>query len=534
MPKNSAKRSAGAFGSNHLLHILNASEDHRISRVGALKALGVPKTRATLDRLSDVINVLEADSRLEKIGGHSICLPCAPKCSRGAPTKFQSNFLEALEQAETQQLSRVGALKAMGLRRTRGNMDRLARAIDALHLEGSVQKLGGHSVCLLSGDAAAGTKRKNNDMEDSSDEDENWNDKDEKDEKSKRHKNSRTDENDKNSYLELIQEESGENGIALNRVRDFKLEKEGLLIFGDPKGVTEKWMVETMSPHQLKLLQIEGGNDFGNLHDIYRTVINEGMKIANQDLKNAIDTVVEQEREIARLLTKNDHDDDEDGIEKLSEIDRKRVQIAKEKIKAQWEKIDEESTNLVENVQPLEQKNKHRAEMLRTAKILKLTMPQKNIKTLTFPAHKLVKIPHLTDDKIDTFFRFSPPTDPGSRPSVGEREVLLSVDQEVRPQQIVVKKLTRVPPPPPEDGEFFDEEEKYEWKPVDRHVPRNAYAASAKKNPPPQFKSFSFPTELGKCSVYCNSKYETVIHVEMQKAPVYLSPGEPEVMAMLA
>lgn len=524
MPKNSVKRSAGAFGSNHLLHILNASEDHRISRVGALKALGVPKTRATLDRLSDVINFLEADSRLEKIGGHSICLPCAPKCSRGAPTKFQSNFLEALEQAETQQLSRVGALKAMGLRRTRGNMDRLARAIDALHLEGSVQKLGGHSVCLkiLSGDA--GTKRGIGEMEDSSD-------KDQKSNANQTNKKAKG-KNDKNSYLELIQEESGENGIALNRVRDFELEKEGLLIFGDPKGVTEKWMVETMSPHQLKLLQIEGGNDFGNLHDIYRTVINEGMKIANQDLKNAIDTVVEQEREIARLLTKNDHDDDEDGIEKLSEKDRKRVQIAKEKIKAQWEKIDEESTNLVENVQPLEQKNKHRAEMLRTAKILKLTMPQKNIKTLTFPAHKLVKIPHLTDDKIDTFFRFSPPTDPGSRTSVGEREVLLSVDQEVRPEQIVVKKLTRVPPPP-EDNEFFAEE-KYEWKPVDRHVPRNAYAASAKKNPPPQFRSFSFPTELGKCSVYCNSKYETVIHVEMRKAPVYLSPGEPEVMAMLA
>lgn len=149
MPNKNRKQVA-SFGHDQLVRVLNASEDHKISRLGALKALGLSKTRATLDRLSQVINDLEAEERLKKIGGHSVCLVAPP--SRSTPTKFQSDFLEVLEQAETQQLSRVGALKAMGLRKTRDNLDRLAEAIDALHLEGSVQKLRGHSVCL-SGDS---------------------------------------------------------------------------------------------------------------------------------------------------------------------------------------------------------------------------------------------------------------------------------------------------------------------------------------------------------------------------------------------
>jgi len=132
---------------------LNASKDHRISRLGALKALGVPKTRTTLDHLSDVIDDLKAERKLEKIKGHSICLPRRPNSiRRGVSTEFLSNFLGALERAETQQLSRTGALKAMGLPKTRKNLDRLAQTIDALHLQGSVQKLGGHSVSLLAGD----------------------------------------------------------------------------------------------------------------------------------------------------------------------------------------------------------------------------------------------------------------------------------------------------------------------------------------------------------------------------------------------
>jgi hypothetical protein len=155
MPKKSTQSTAAEkFGSKQLLHVLNMSKDHRISRLGALKALGVPKTRATLDHLSDVIDDLNAKKQLEKIRGHSVCLPRRPdSIRRGTLTEFQTNFLGALERAETQQLSRVGALKAMGLQRTRKNLDRLAQIIDALHLEGSVQKLGGHSVCLLADSA---------------------------------------------------------------------------------------------------------------------------------------------------------------------------------------------------------------------------------------------------------------------------------------------------------------------------------------------------------------------------------------------
>jgi hypothetical protein len=52
----------------------NESDDHRMSRLGALKALGVRRSKASLQALSQAINGLTKKGIVEKIGGHSICL----------------------------------------------------------------------------------------------------------------------------------------------------------------------------------------------------------------------------------------------------------------------------------------------------------------------------------------------------------------------------------------------------------------------------------------------------------------------------
>jgi hypothetical protein len=139
-----------------LLQILKNSESCTVSRIGVLKALGLRKTRCALDQLSQTINELELAGKVEKLGAHSVRFsqPANVKKTKCVEknTSLQPRLLQVLEQIESQKLSRVGALKALGMQKTRTSLDQLAEAINALQLEGSVQKLGGHSVCLA-GDA---------------------------------------------------------------------------------------------------------------------------------------------------------------------------------------------------------------------------------------------------------------------------------------------------------------------------------------------------------------------------------------------
>jgi len=551
MPKNSAKRSAGAFGSNHLLRILNASEDHRISRVGALKALGVPKTRATLDRLSDVINVLEADSRLEKIGGHSICLPCAPKYSRGAPTKFQSKVLEALEQAETQQLSRIGALKAMGLQRTRKNLDRLARAIDALHLEKTVQKLGGHSVCLLSGDIGSGKRGrgdKNGETENSKLQ--KTKERTEEFKKALSRMQSRED-NDKNHYLEWIRIKETRDEIKLDKIQEMELdpEEEDSISLGSFPGVPFKqslrlplWTIESMTPSELKI-SLQRREDYKFSSDIYDTVFMKGTFLINQELEEAseqidyrnnayqttvdaaMEVILNKQKEIKLLLGKNS-DDVKEGQNEIglpSDQEQTVIQQAQEEIQAKWVEIDKVTKQFVKkDAMPLKEKtgiNKRRLEMLKGAKILKLTLPETKITTLTFPAHKLVEIPYVTranlikDSSGGILFRFSPPTsdqevEEENTQSTGQQtEDILQLQQENKAERIIVNKLV-----PKNDDSIITEEK--EWERVSLSEKEVNAIESIEETEQP----FSFPTKFGTCSVYYNAEGGTVIHVQMEKA----------------
>jgi len=104
--QNTSKKATIASQSDNLVRILNESKDRKISRLGALKA---PQKTSS----------------------------------------FSPRLIEALQQTPSQQLSRTAALEAMGLKKTRATLDKLAEAIDALQLEGAVKKLGGHSVCLV-------------------------------------------------------------------------------------------------------------------------------------------------------------------------------------------------------------------------------------------------------------------------------------------------------------------------------------------------------------------------------------------------
>lgn len=74
---------------------------------------------------------------------------------------LSKHLLKVLQNAENQKVSRVGALKIMGITKCRKTLDELALAIDQLQIDGHVEKLGGHSICLT-GD----TKRRLNENED--------------------------------------------------------------------------------------------------------------------------------------------------------------------------------------------------------------------------------------------------------------------------------------------------------------------------------------------------------------------------------
>jgi hypothetical protein len=571
--KKSAKRSAGAFGSNHLLHVLNASEDHRISRIGALKALGVPKTRAALDRLSGVINVLEADSRLEKIRGHSIRLPCRPNSNRGAPTKFQSKFLGALEQAETQQLSRIGALKAMGLQRTRKNLDRLARAIDVLHVEGSVQKLGGHSVCLLSGDIKDGKRGrgdsgggggKANGNDSMVDDDMSIMNQVRENERVKKAKikeltetllelkTPQTGIHDENFYLEWIdREEKEENdNIVLQKISHMKLEKEVPfhpgVTFEQAKKIS-MWMVETMNNEELKISEV--GNNFRSVRDIYNDVVNGGKEILNallekfiqdrkkhqkqvnfiQDRKEhqkQVDEIIRsigvKEKEIEKLLLANKRNDGKEGpieMNELSPEDKTTVQQANKTIGAKWQEVHEVTKNFVDrNKEEQEKKgaNRQRLNMLESAEILVLTMPESKIRTLTLPAHKLVKIQHFKDKSgMDTMFRFSPPTT--FRQEVEKAKALdenptemPAIQEEQKQAQTIVKELVEAKNDV--DGTFKHWEAVTPFQ-INQKVQAAAESIDEKEKP----FDFVIP-DFAKCCLYRNIQQQIVIRVELNKA----------------
>ena len=164
MPKSSSQAAGAPILPNHLIDVLKASEACKISRVGALKALGLRKSKTALKKLSETINELESEGTVQKLGAHSVCLSRpelfrrsgqetrprrSPFPRRSPRLHLRSRLFLALQRAESQQMSKIGALQVLGLPKTKASLDELTEAIEALHLEGAVAKLGGHSVCLV-------------------------------------------------------------------------------------------------------------------------------------------------------------------------------------------------------------------------------------------------------------------------------------------------------------------------------------------------------------------------------------------------
>mmetsp|Transcript_2947 Transcript_2947/g.4064 ORF Transcript_2947/g.4064 Transcript_2947/m.4064 type:complete len:142 (-) Transcript_2947:3177-3602(-) len=57
-----------------LMDVLSETREGQLSRTGALKAMGIPKSRRSLNALSATVNTLVDENAIQKIGGHSICL----------------------------------------------------------------------------------------------------------------------------------------------------------------------------------------------------------------------------------------------------------------------------------------------------------------------------------------------------------------------------------------------------------------------------------------------------------------------------
>lgn len=519
--QNSSKKATIASHSENLVRILNESKDRKISRLGALKALGIPKTRTALGRLSEVIDRLEAEKKVQKLRGHSVRL--LPQNNSANDQTFQAQLLHALEGAEFQKLSRVGALKAMGVRKSRATLDKLAATIDALQLEDIVEKIGNHSICLF-GDS----KRKPEDpiperqkqrhkfvdepvltLFDTRNTDESGRHVEAKNENELKQKNKQTMKvgeilNLKNKWQsdgELLVEEVGPESLVLSYLEPESFEQ----------------LLRTKNPNRnlSGIVQLELQQQIWNMLKIDTAAKAKEIEKVFEENQKGVDQAIEQgqlfKNDISIFRYAKKTDDQKSDPEPEQEPNQKGpYNFAKE-----LQKLSREILELQRELVAIGQQ----AENLRTVKFVELHFPPRDKQTLTIPANQLVKVPAVNHvemggyyaeinrwryDHPDNFSLSKTELESDKQHSFDKHPEVNFVEKRSQPTTVVMEFVEEQPPNP-------NHPLRYIWKKYEGTLNSKVFGLDHQHGP------YKFTSEvLGECSVSLTDKDEVVLRVALK------------------